>query len=436
MNSITLNNFDTPNTFKERLAQKVLHLCIQRRVFSSNTEGVVFCVWRRNERFVVAFNADAIDTNLVNDDFCHRLSTRIDGRKVSRTNTIGMFLQVSLERPAVQMPLETRPLDLSQQPTPWHVPVGMTREGALWIDFQQGFSYLVSGISDAGKSGEIHAFIQSLLHGQQTLVYVWDFKGGAEYGRYVGTENFYFRLDALAMLNELESTLRERKKILTESGYPNIRIYNEAKKGIAQIPPIAMIIDEAAELPDGAKDKLIEMIRVQRYTGLHPVVATNQPTVAAMFPKNNLSTRIAFRVPHHTDSVTILGYKGAESLPAVRGRGLILWGGNFVEFQSFEVTYPMPSQDAMKEIGDQLAAESEQSAVSSEQSSVKDDPKVAQIKLLISKGETDASIVRKVFGVNGGGSFYKKVRLVKAFRTSSSTSSSINTPVLSLEGAG
>lgn len=422
MNSIT------PYHFSEQVAWMTLSLLVQRKALL-HPAGVAFYVWQRGERLVVAFDPNAIELNRVNEDFAHTLSTRLHGRRVVRTNSRGMFLQVGFEIPKAQMPFETLPLDLSQQPTPWHVPVGMTREGPLWINFLDGDSYLISGIRDGGKSGEIHAFIQALLHGRQTMVYAWDQKSGAEFGRYIGRENFYFRLDAMDMLMELESMLKERKKILTTSGFPNTRLYNEANHGVTALPPIAVFVDEAAELPDKAKDKLIEMIRVQRYTGCNPVVATNQPTVAAMFPKNNLSTRIAFRVPHHTDSVTILGYKGAESLPAVRGRGLILWGGKFVEFQSFEVTYPMPSSDAMKLIAEQQA-EAEEEAVSSPRSEVE---RLAESIRAEWKPEMSKSAVSRLLGkAYAGSSWTAKVDGIIEHLRSTTTPP---TPESNLQGA-
>lgn len=421
----------TPYNFPEQAAWMTLTLLVQRKALL-HPAGVAFYVWQRGERLVIAFDPSAIELNRVNDDFAHTLSTRLHGRRVALTNSRGLFLQVGFEIPKAQMPLQTLPLDLSQQPTPTHVPVGMAADGPLWIDLLEGDSFLIGGSRGGGKSGEVHAWIQSLLRGGQTMVYAWDFKRGAEFARYAGRENFYFRLDALAMLKELQVLLKEREQILTESGYPNIVTYNEAKKGITILPPIALFVDEAADLPQEAKRQLNAMIRVARHAGLYPVVATNQPTVAELFGKTNLSTRVAFRVPHHNDSITMLGYKGAEALPDVRGRGLIVWKGRFVEFQSFEVTYPMPSEEAAAWLKAEL--EISVSAVPTVQPP-EEDPKTAKIRELIAQGETDAAIVREVFRVHGGGSFYKKIEQVKAIRASSSTSSSVNPPILSLEGA-
>ena len=349
-------NAIVPYNFPQQVAWKTLTLLMERKALLYPT-GVAFYVWQREGRLIVAFDPSAIDTERVNDDFMHRLATRLHGRRVVRTNSRGLFLQIGFDIPAAPHALETVKLDLSQQPTPWHVPVGMTADGPMWIPFLDGDSYLIGGSRGGGKTGEEHAWIQALLHGGQTLVYAWDGKRGAEFGRYIGNENFEMIFNGMQGLIELQEMLKAREKTLTESGYPNIVMYNE--KHIVQILPIALFVDEAADLPDAAKDMLKGMIRLYRHAGLYPIIATNQPTQAEVFAKTNLSTRVAFRVPHHNDSVTMLGYKGAEALPDVRGRGLIVWKGRFVEFQSFEVAYPMPSDETRRRLSEQAGAQDE-----------------------------------------------------------------------------
>lgn len=348
----------TTNNFATDLAWTTLTLLVQRKALL-HPSGVAFYVWQRGERIVIGFDPAAIELSRVNDDFTHTLSTRLHGRRVVKTNSRGLFLQVGIEIPRAQMPLETRLLDLSQQPSPWHVPVGMTREGPLWVSLLDGDSFLIGGSRGGGKTGEEHAWIQALLHGSKTLVYAWDGKRGAEFGRYMGRDNFKLLFTGIDGLQELHALLKERETLLATSGHPNIIMYNEANPSVMMLP-IALVVDEAADLPETAKDLLKQMIRLYRHAGLYPIIATNQPTQAEVFAKTNLSTRVAFRVPHHNDSVTMLGYKGAETLPDITGRGLIVWRGKFVDFQSFEVTYPMPSPAILQAIGDQLKAVSEQ----------------------------------------------------------------------------
>jgi len=413
--------------FPAQVAWKTLNLLVERKGLLYPT-GTAFYVWQRSNRVIVAFDPSAIQLERVNEDFAHALSTRLHGRRVIRTNSRGIFLQVGFDIPAAPMALEAIPLDLTKQETPWHVPVGMTKDGPLWISLLEGDSFLVGGSRGGGKTGEEHGWIQSLLHGGKTLIYAWDGKRGAEFGRYIGHPHFHM-LFGSSGLEQLQSMLRERETELQQSGYPNIQMYNEAHPD-AFIRPVALFVDEAADLPDRAKDLLKQMIRLYRHTGLFPIIATNQPTVADVFNKTNLSTRVAFRVPHHNDSVTMLGYKGAEALPDMRGRGLIVWKGRFVEFQSFTVTYPMPLPTATRILSEM------ESQGTTKAEAVEPDPDVVKIRELIEQGESDAAIVRKVWNVAGGAKFYKLVERVKSLRdTSSSTSSSLPGPVLGLEGA-
>lgn len=408
MNGITVYNLPL------QVAWKTLTLLIERKALL-HPSGVAFYVWQRGERLIVAFDPSAIDTERVNDDFAHRLATRLHGRRVVRTNSRGLFLQIGLDIPAAPSPLEAVPLDLSLQPTPWHLPVGMTKDGPLWVSLLDGDSFLIGGSRGGGKTGEEHAWIQAMLHGGQTLVYAWDGKRGAEFGRYIGRENFHLIFSGQSGLMELQAMLREREKMLTESGYPNIVIYNEAMQGITMLLPIALFVDEAADLPEAAKDLLKQMIRLYRHAGLFPIIATNQPTQAEVFAKTNLSTRVAFRVPHHNDSVTMLGYKGAEALPDVRGRGLIVWKGSFIQFQSFSVTYPMPSDETRRLLSEQVSAGSEAPAQEDE---------IGKLAESI-RGEWEPSMskraVGRLLGKAYAGAWTVKIDRIVAFLTATTT---------------
>lgn len=409
------------NRFLNVVAHRTIDLLQERKVLLYD-DHTVFYVWTLADRVLVIFDTTMIDIGKLNEDFAHRLSTRLQGRRVVRTNSRGLYLQIAQGIPLGPRPLETVSLDLSKQPTPWHLPIGMTKAGPLWVSLLEGDSYLIGGSRGGGKTGEEHGWIQALLQGGQTQVYAWDGKRGAEFGRYVGRDNFHLMFNGIKGLSELEALLKDREKSLTESGFPNTAMYNDANP--EQIMhPIALFVDEAADLPDQAKQLLESMIRLYRHVGLYPVIATNQPTVASVFGKTNLSTRIAFRVPHHSDSVTMLGYKGAESLPDVRGRGLIVWKGKFVEFQSFEVTYPMPSSDVMKSIAEEQA-EAEMEAP------VQGNEIIQLAESIREKWEPSMSLNKtsQLLGKSyGGASWPEKVKQVVEYL---STTSSSKSPIL------
>lgn len=414
----------TPYNFPQQVAWKTLNLLMQNKALHY-TSGVAFYVWQRENRIVVAFDPSAVKSEKVNEQFAHDLSTRLHGRRVVRTNSRGLFLQVGFEVPAAPRALEAVPLDLSGQPTPWHMPVGMTANGPLWISLLEGDSFLIGGSRGNGKTGEEHAWLQALLQGGRTLVYAWDGKRGAEFGRYVGNANFTLLFNGLTGLLALQAQLNAREKMLTESGYPNIVMYNEAPHAKAMILPIALFVDEAADLPDQAKDLLKSMIRLYRHAGLYPIIATNQPTQAEVFAKTNLSTRVAFKVPHHNDSVTMLGYKGAEALPDVRGRGLIVWKGRFVEFQSFTVTYPMPSDETRRLLAEQAGGETEAEPVRDEIAHL-----AGKIREQWSASMSKRAVAR-LLGMTYAGSYTPKIDQVIEFLRATTTT---DTPILSPGG--
>lgn len=410
-------------TFIERVAWKTQNLLTQYRAFYY-TSGIAFFLWQRADRIIVALDPSAIISNRINDSFAHDLSTRLEGRLVVRTNTRGIFLQVGLETPGLSISLdEEMPLDLTQQPGPWYLPVGQTRDGPLWIPLMGGISFLLGGSTGMGKTGEEHAWIQALLHGGRTLVFAWDGKHSIEFIRYADKPNFHLMFQ-VGELEQLQALLHEREQKLMKSGSVNILMHNEAHPE-DPILPIALFVDEAADLPDQAKLLLKQMIRIYRYVGLYPIIATNQPTQAEMFAKTNLSTRVAFRVPHHNDSITMLGGKGAETLPDVCGRGLIIWRGRLVEFQSFKVTYPPISEEARQLMGAQAETESE--------TPVQEDDKSELVKQLHADGKSNTSIVYEVWG-KAGAAFAERMKLVKHILATASTSTASGSPDLPQNG--
>jgi len=278
-------NLIAPYDLATRVAYKTITLLINRKVLLYPT-GLVFCVWRRGDRVIVAFNPEAIELKRINEDFVHTLSTQLDGRLVIRTNSRGMFLQIKVEVPPAPARLVSQPLDLGQQPSPWHLPIGATHKGPLWIPLMGGISFLIGGSTGMGKTGQEHAWIQALLHGGKTLVYAWDGKHSIEFIRYADHSNFHLMFETTE-LEQLQALLHNRERQLARSASVNILMHNEKHPGDF-IPPIALFVDEAADLPDSAKILLKQMIRIYRYAGLYPIIATNQPTQAEMFAKTNL----------------------------------------------------------------------------------------------------------------------------------------------------
>jgi hypothetical protein len=407
--------------FMERVALSTFNLLTQNKAMIRET-GKVFFVWQRGERIIVAFDPDEIRLDRVNDKFAHDLSARLQGRRVVRTNSRGIFLQVGLETPSLPALLDgSVPLDLSQQPAPWHLPVGITTEGPLWVSMVSGISFLIGGSTGMGKTSLEHAWIQALLHGGKTEIYAWDGKGSIEFIRYTSNPRFHLVLHEREF-DELQKLFKARQDRLLSKGHVNIWDYNEQYPA-EPILPLVLFVDEAAFLPAKAKTVLQDMIGINRYLGLYPVVCTNQPTQQEMFGKTNLVTRLAFRVPQFGNSNAILNAKGAESLPG-RGRGLIRWNGRLVEFQTFLVTLPAVTDEQRRLLVARVATETE-----TEQTAESEQPNeivrmAESIRDQWSPGMTKSAVSR-LFGKSLTGTVWcDKVSAVVAYLSSTSTSTS------------
>ncbi|HEY58032.1 MAG TPA: hypothetical protein G4O04_05800 [Anaerolineae bacterium] len=120
------------------------------------------------QRVILAFDPLALRNPeaVVSECFVHRLSTALGGRQVVVTNSRGLFLQVAYRLPPPVTRLESRPLDLSQQPTPLHVPIGRTQQGRdLWLPLPELDSVLIAGTRRMGTTNLLHTWIQALHHG-------------------------------------------------------------------------------------------------------------------------------------------------------------------------------------------------------------------------------------------------------------------------------
>lgn len=405
------------------VAARTLKLLDERkaRLYPERTS---FYVWTREDRAVVIFDTNMIDIGKINADFAHRLSTRLQGRRVVRTNSRGLYLQVGYEIPPALVELTSAPLDLNNQPTPYHLPIGTSRTGQdIWIDLQEGDSFLVAGARGMGKSGEIHAFVQALQNGGKVEVYGYDGKRGVEFGRYADAPNFTLVTRLADTLKELKTRAIDRRKTLLASGYPNVIEFNKAQPENAMMP-IAVIIDEAALTSDEEKALLVEMVERERDTGFYPIIATNRPEASALLMKSNLVTRISFAVPSWNASQMALGMNGAESLDKVQGRGLLVFKARVMEFQSFRVTYPAPSPAAVEKMlwQEDQQAETVPTATTSAEIIKMADAIRARWTLKTSKTKTATLLGFPQYG----GSYRTKTDLVIEYLTSTTTTEEPN----------
>jgi len=418
--------------FLTRVAWRAMDLLNERKALLY-PDGTAFWVWPRDDRAILIFDPVQIDLRRVNDVFAHELSTRLGGRRVVHTNSRGVFLQVGYDIPPALIDLAESPLDLGAQPTPLHIPIGMTGRGALWLDLVEADSILIGGSRGMGKTGMMHGWIQVLLHGGQVEVWAWDGKQGSEFGRYADRPQFQLLSKLETSLYLLIQTSNRRRVILTKSGYPNAQVYNANAnaQGGEQMQPIALIVDEAALVRESIRPLLKELVERARDTGVHPIFGTNNPQQSQLVVKSNLVTRISLAVPTLSASVMVLGSSGAEKLPRQRGRGLIERNARMVEFQAFGVTYPIPSEQALQKMADCF----QQAHTPLESAPMEREHE--RILALHEQGKSMSAIVREVYNVSGGDTFLRRMGEVKAILadTTTTTTSPKPLPILGLTGA-
>jgi len=298
-----------------------------------------FWVLPLGKRAVLIFDPLALKKpeEIVSPRFVHRLSTALGGVRVVPTNHRGIFLQVAYRR-APSVKLESRPLDLSRQPSPVHVPIGITKTGELWLPLPEMDSVLIGGTRRMGKTNLLHTWIQALLAGKRARLFLWDGKGGVEFGRYAGQA--VVANDLASVVGELSAEMNRRKGLLRQTGYTSIAEYNRREHD--KLPLLVPVVDELAQVPDDLQDALSRLVAVGGAFGIYPVFATQRPDAQAVqgLLRSNLSTRIALPVPTRHESQIILGRTGAEKLPKTPGRLLIVWNARLIEAQAFRAQLP------------------------------------------------------------------------------------------------
>lgn len=306
-------------------------------------EGKAFWIYADPARAIVSINPHNVKSvdRVLSDQFAHHLSTALGGPRIERANTRGIFYQVGYT-PVPPPLLASKPLDLSAQPNPLAIPIGETRNGPMWLSLTDLGSVLIGGSRRMGKSRFLHGWIQALLHGGETDLWLYDGKAGMEFDRYANQPNVRAVEDLAPALQELYKIANQRTEQLRAVSATSMVEYNERVPVAQRLRPICLIIDEAALVEPDAQATLARFVAWSGAHGIYPVLAT-QRTGADQIPpglKTNLAIRIAFPVPAQADSRVILDRTGAEQLPKIPGRLLMVWGARKVEAQAYQVELP------------------------------------------------------------------------------------------------
>lgn len=199
---------------------------------------------------------------------------------------------------------------------------------------------LIAGATGSGKSVGVNDFILSLMF-QNTpaeLKFLMVDPKQVELAMYSGLPYLlapivYESGKALKLLQWAVDEMERRYGILKDERVKNLAEYNAKMKeeGKDTMYRIVLIIDEMADLmissaanKKEAENCINRLAAKARAIGIHLILATQRPSVNVITGviKANIPTRIAFGVVSTTDSITILGRKGAEELV---GKGDMLY---------------------------------------------------------------------------------------------------------------
>ena len=335
-----------------RIGDAVLRLLIDKRIVDDRPwQTPVFEAWPRGNRLICILDPVYIKRPevVVSDRFQRHLSLVLGRLPVTASDNPVLAVQVGFA-PIVEQVLISKPLDLAQQPSPLHVPLGVTKRGDLWLSIIDLDSVMIGGMRRLGKTNLLHTWIQALDHGGEVEVWMWDGKpNNNEFRGYAGRTNIeLIGYDQLhRYLADLMAMLEDRSALFARSGVSNLSAYNRTVPPAQAIAPIVLIIDEAAEInhmpnADDNLTAIARLIAVGGAYGIYPVIATQKPTADAVktIIKSNLKTRIALPVTSNSDSRVILDQGGAEKLDKQPGRFLINYGAAPIEGQAFIARVP------------------------------------------------------------------------------------------------
>ncbi len=215
--------------------------------------------------------------------------------------------------------------------SPVTVAIGQDIDGNnIYADISKMPHLLISGSTGMGKSVCINSFIMSLLFKaspQEVRLIMVDPKS-VELDIYNGIPHLLVPVvcdpkKAAGALQWAVGEMDKRYRLLKENSVRNIDGYNklaDETEGMERMPRVLIIIDEMADLmatsPKEVENAIARLAAMARAAGMHMILATQRPSVDVITGtiKNNIPSRIAFRVSQQVDSRTILDEGGAEGL--------------------------------------------------------------------------------------------------------------------------
>lgn len=231
------------------------------------------------------------------------------------------------------------------------IPIGVLADGTeACIDLTFAPHALVAGPTGSGKSVLQRAILLHALQHDFRLVLIdpkrVELGGYAKY-RQVGDVAKSLE-DGVHAVQNVHDQMMARYAEMDASGVNHFQ-------RLASPPPVLMLmVDETFNFlaPEGIKTEegkerdalharastlLGEIARLGRAAGVHLVLATQRPDASVLKGelKNNLDARVAAGRMDTTPSLMVLDSDSATRLPKIKGRGILRFGGEEVEFQGY-----------------------------------------------------------------------------------------------------
>ncbi|RVT62777.1 FtsK/SpoIIIE domain-containing protein [Niallia taxi] len=216
-------------------------------------------------------------------------------------------------------------LTLLESTKGWKVPIGISRKGLVFHDFEKEYNLIVAGSPGYGKTVFLKNAITTFVAKQTRNVnfFLIDLKGGLAFNRFKGLEQVRGLaknpLEALMILTEAQKKMNERIEYLLQNGFEDV-----TESGFPE--RYFVVIDEAADIVHVREcQEIIEDIaRRGRGAGFRLVYCTQYPSNQAISSqvRQTVNAQLCFRLRTEAASRAVLDEGGAELLPRIQGRAI------------------------------------------------------------------------------------------------------------------